>query len=138
MPAPVLRFLSAALAPLALAATLAHAQESGASASVPGEQAARIDSTNPACQPAYPAASLKAGVTGTTKVRLAITAVGQITSAEIVLTSGPTLEHRLLDYAFEQALLTCPYIPGRDWQGRAVGGTITAVHVWQLPAIAGH
>lgn len=133
---PSLRILGAALASLALAATLAHAQELGAS--VPGEQAARIDSTNPACQPAYPAASLKAGVTGTTKVRLAITAAGQVTRSESVLTSGPSLEHRLLDYAFEQALVTCPYVPGRDWQGRAVGGTITAVHVWQLPALAEH
>ena len=138
MPVAVLRFLNAALAPLALAATLAHAQEPGAGASTSGEQAARIDSTNPACQPAYPAASLKAGVTGTTKIRLAITAAGQVTRSEIVLTSGPSLEHRLLDYAFEQALVTCPYFPGRDWQGRAVGGTITAVHVWQLPALAEH
>ena len=133
-----LRLPSAALAGLVLAAALAHAQEPGAGASASGEQSARIDSANPACQPVYPAASLKAGVTGTTTVRFAITAAGQITRAEVVRASGPSLEHRLLDYAFEQALTTCPYVPGRDWQGRAVGGTITATHVWQLPATTEH
>ncbi len=134
MPHAAIRFLSAALAALALAPAPSRAQESAAGAEPAAEQPARIDSTNPACQPVYPAASLKAGVTGTTKVRFVVTAAGQITSAEIVRPSGPTLEHRLLDYAFQQALTTCPYIPGHDWKGRVVGGTINAEHVWELPA----
>lgn len=129
-----LRLPALTFAILALAQGPVRAQETAAGAGASQEQPPRIDSTSPACQPAYPAASLKAGVTGTTGVRFAITAAGQITRAEVVRASGPTLEHRLLDYAFEQALATCPYFPGRDWQGRAVGGTITATHVWQLPA----
>jgi TonB family protein len=135
---PALASLGAAFAAFALASAPARAQEPVPGATESQEQPPRIESTNPACQPVYPAASLKAGVTGTTAVRFAITAAGQITRAEVVRVSGPTLEHRLLDYAFEQALATCPYFPGRDWQGRAVGGTITATHVWQLPATAEH
>ena len=136
MPYAAIRFLGAALAALALAPAPSRAQEPVAGAEPAAEQPARIDSTNPACQPVYPAASLKAGVTGTTKVRFVVNASGQITSAEIVRPSGPTLEHRLLDYAFEQALASCPYVPGVDWKGRAVGGTISATHVWQLPTAA--
>jgi outer membrane biosynthesis protein TonB len=134
MTRPAVRLLSAALAAFALSPAPVRAQEPPTGAAPSQEQAAQIDSTSQACQPAYPVASLKAGVTGTTVVRLAITAVGQITRIDVVRVSGPTLEHRLLDYAFEQALAKCPYFPGRDWQGRVVGGTLTVTHAWQLPA----
>ena len=134
MPKIAFTFPSTAL--LVLASVSLQAQEAASDAAASQERAARIESTDPACQPAYPAAALKAGVTGTTKVRFVISATGQITRAEIVLGSGPTLEHRLLDYAFEQALASCPYVPGVDWKGRAVGGTINASHVWQLPTAA--
>ncbi len=128
--------LSPALAVLVVSSTFVQAQEAASDAAASPERAARIESTDPACQPAYPAAALKAGVTGTTKVRFVVSAAGQVTQAEIVRPSGPTLEHRLLDYAFEQALASCPYVPGVDWKGRAVGGTINATHVWQLPTAA--
>lgn len=129
------RFVTSVLAAIALAPVPVRAQEA-AGATPSQEQAAQIDSSSPTCQPVYPAASLKAGVTGTTGVRFAVTAKGQITRAEVVHASGPSLEHRLLDYAFEQALVSCPYTPGRDWKGNAVGGIINASHVWQLPASA--
>lgn len=123
------------LLPLALACACVRAQD----ASPPAErleQAARIDASDPRCQPAYPAAALKAGVTGTTVVRLVVDAKGQVSRAEVTHSSGPSLEHRLMDYAFREALLSCPYMPGRDWKGLPVGGTIAASHVWRLPETA--
>ena len=58
------------------------------------------------------------------------------TLARNLVPPGPSLEHRLPDYAFQAALATCPYYPGIDPQGRAPGGIITASYAWQLPADA--
>lgn len=125
------RGTAAILAGIALLPVIALAQ---APADAPAaERPAQIDSASPNCQPAWPEAALKAGVTGTTVVRFHVDARGQVQRAEVVRAAGPSLEHRLLDYAFEQALASCPYTPGRDWNGRAVGGIVTATHVWQLP-----
>ena len=118
------------------AAALARAQPPIGETFPISERPARVDATSPSCQPAWPAASLKAGVTGTTAVRMVVDERGRISRSEVVHASGPSLEHRLLDYAFQQALATCPYYPGIDPQGHASGGIITASYTWQLPADA--
>jgi protein TonB len=118
---------------------LAHvpvlAQEAVA-ASAPGERVPRLGADDPGCQPDYPGAALRAGVEGTSAIRFTITPTGRLTVAEVVQSSGPTREHRLLDNAFKAAIVKCPFLPGRDAQGRATGGAITVTHVWQLPEAA--
>ena len=119
-----------------LAAALARAQPPVSETFPISERPARIDAASPSCQSAWPAASLKAGVTGTTVVRIIVDERGRISRSEVVHASGASLEHRLLDYAFQAALAACPYYPGIDPQGRASGGIITASYTWQLPADA--
>lgn len=129
--APLARHLVPLL--VVLAAALARAQPPIGETFPTTPHPARVDSTNPDCQPAWPAASLKARVTGTTVVRVVIDGRGRILSSGIVQASGPSREHRLLDEAFQAALATCPYYPGIDAEGHVPGGAITASHVWQLP-----
>ncbi len=100
-----------------LAATLARAQPPLGETFPITERPARIDSASPSCQPAWPAASLKAGVTGTTVVRVVIDEKGRVSRSEVVRPSGPSLEHRLLDYAFQAALMDVPILSGHRRAG---------------------
>ena len=127
--------LCAVIAIVVLAHVPVRAQEAAA-ASAPEERVPRIGADDPGCQPDYPAAALQARAEGTSAIRFTITPTGRLTAAEIVRSSGPTREHRLLDNAFKASLVKCPFLPGRDAQGRATGGTITVTHVWQLPEAA--
>ena len=58
----------------------------------------------PPCAPRSPASS---------RIRFTVDAAGKVTAADVVGSSGPTREHRLLDNAAKNALATCPFTAGR-------------------------
>ncbi len=95
-------------------------------------RAARINANDPACKPEFPPAAVRAGAVGVTRMRFVLDANGKVTSAEIIGTSGPTREHRLLDNAAKNALATCPFSPGVDENGKPVGTTVPVEFVWKL------
>lgn len=91
---------------------------------------ARIDVAS--CdKPDYPAAALRAGATGVTRVRFAIDAAGRVVQAELESASGASREHRLLDRSAVEALSQCRFKPGIDEAGRAVGSTAVVSYVWK-------
>jgi protein TonB len=118
--------------PADLAAT-GPARDAEAPPAAPSQaRPASIDAAAAQCRPDYPAAAQRAGATGVTRIRFTVDAAGLVTRAEILLPSGPTHEHRLLDRAAAQALQRCPITPGVDDAGRAVGTTTDVEYTWTL------
>jgi protein TonB len=85
-----------------------------------------------ACKPDYPSAALKAEATGITTIRFTIDATGKMVNAELVKSSGPSREHRLLDRTALSALSGCTFRPGRDSNGNPVGASFPVEYVWRL------
>jgi protein TonB len=85
-----------------------------------------------ACKPEYPAAALKAEVQGTTTIRFTIDANGKVASADIVKSSGPSREHRVLDRTAVQSLSGCSFRAGRDASGQPITAATTVEYVWKL------
>ena len=81
--------------------------------------------------PEYPAASLRADATGTSKIRFTVDATGTVSKAEIEVSSGASREHRLLDRTAVEALSKCRFKPGIDEQGKPIGGTTRVSYVWK-------
>jgi protein TonB len=84
------------------------------------------------CRPEYPAQAARAGVTGTSRIRFSVDAAGRVAAAQVLGSSGPTREHRLLDKAAADALAQCPIAVGTDDMGRPVGTTVDVEYVWRL------
>jgi len=84
------------------------------------------------CRPAYPAAAQRAGTTGTTRIRFSVDAMGRISGSQIVQSSGPARENRLMDKAAADALAQCPVQVGTDELGRPTGTTTDVTYVWSL------
>ena len=84
------------------------------------------------CRPEYPALALRAGVAGVSRIRFSVDASGHISGAQILQSSGPTRENRLLDKAAADALAQCPVTAGTDEMGRPVGATADVDYVWTL------
>lgn len=85
-----------------------------------------------ACKPEYPAAALKAEATGVTTIRFTVDATGKLANAELVKSSGPSREHRLLDRTALSALSGCTFRAGRDSNGNPVGAAFTVEYAWRL------
>jgi len=117
-------------APVTIAPAPAPAAPPAPSAAPVAARPAITDAS--ACKPEYPAAALRADASGTTTVRFAIDAAGKVTNAEVVGSSGPTREHRLMDRAAIQSLSGCKFQPGRDAEGRAVGASVDIKYDWKI------
>jgi protein TonB len=91
-----------------------------------------MNANDAGCKPEYPAAALRAQATGTTRINFTIDANGKVTNAEVVGSSGPTREHRMLDKAAAAALSQCPFTPGIDSTGKPVGMVLPVEYVWKL------
>ena len=113
-----------------------HVEAPSAPAAPPGPapvaRAAFINATDPSCRPEYPAAALRANATGVSHIRFTVDASGKVTGAEVLGSSGPTREHRLLDNAAKAALASCPIKVGTDAEGRPVGTQTEVVYTWKL------
>jgi periplasmic protein TonB len=95
-------------------------------------RAARINANDPACKPEFPPAALRAQVSGVSRIRFTVDANGKVTSADVVGSSGPTREHRLLDNAAKVALGTCPFTAGVDANGTPIGTQVEVSYAWKL------
>ncbi len=95
-------------------------------------RAAHLDANDPACRPEYPAAAVRAGATGITRIKLQVDAQGHVVSADVVGSSGATRENRLMDNAAKAAFSTCHLTPGIDAEGRPTGSTFVAEYTWKL------
>ena len=84
------------------------------------------------CRPEYPAAALRTGATGVSRIRFTVDPSGKVSGAQILNASGPTREHRLLDKAAAEALAQCPITVGTDDMGRAVGTTVEVEYSWSM------
>jgi protein TonB len=95
-------------------------------------RAARIDANDPSCKPEFPPAALRAQVSGVSRIRFTVDANGKVTAADVVGSSGPTREHRLLDNAAKSALATCPFTAGVDVNGQKIGTQVEVSYAWKL------
>ncbi len=91
-----------------------------------------LDAGAAQCRPLYPPAAQRAGVTGISRIRFTVDASGRVAGAQILQSSGPTRENRLLDKAAADALAQCPVTAGTDERGRPVGGSADVEYVWTL------
>ena len=97
----------------------------------PVARAAVINANDPACRPEYPPAALRAGAAGVSRIRFTVDASGKVTAAEVVGSSGPTREHRLLDNAAKSALASCPIKVGTDAEGHPIGTQVEVLYTWK-------
>ena len=95
-------------------------------------RAARINAGAAQCRPDYPAAAQRAGATGVTRIRFSVDANGRIAGSQVLQSSGPTRENRMMDKAAADALARCPVQVGTDDTGRPVGTTTDVDYVWRL------
>jgi protein TonB len=93
---------------------------------------AHINAGAAQCRPEYPVAALRAGATGVSRIRFTVDASGKVSAAQILQSSGPTREHRMLDKAAAEALARCPVQGGTDEMGRPVGATTDVDYFWTL------
>lgn len=83
-------------------------------------------------RPAYPPAAARAEATGVVRVKVTVGTDGRVTSTEIVKSSGPTREHKLLDRATEAAIRdTCKFKPGTV-DGKPQTLTTFVDYAWKL------
>lgn len=107
--------------------------ESGVTSSHDGTPDARQN-----CQPAYPSAARASRAEGVTKLALLIDAEGRIASADVVESSGPTAEHKLLDQEVARAVKGCSLFRRKlDANGQGVPYSITMGYRWGLPPADG-
>ena len=80
----------------------------------------------------YPAAAKRAEATGTTKVRFNVGADGKLAGAEVLRSSGPSREHKMLDRVAVTKLSECTFKAGLDENGRPAGASFDVDYVWKL------
>ena len=84
------------------------------------------------CKPEYPKAALRAQVQGVTGLAFHVNAKGELTGVDIVSSSGPTREHRLLDEEAASALSRCPFKAAKDVDGQPIDSIVPVKYTWRL------
>lgn len=122
---------AAAAAPRAPGAV---ARAGGVAADAPrvATRSVHIDAGNQSCRPRYPHVAEREGVTGITRLRIAIDATGHVTGATLLEASGRLRQNRNMDQAAIEALSECPVTAGNDEFGRPVGGTVDINYKWTI------
>jgi periplasmic protein TonB len=102
-------------------------------AAAPAARPAVID-VSKCDKPSYPSAALRAEAKGTTTIRFAIDASGHVDPSKTIVerSSGVSREHKLLDRTAVEALSKCPFKPGTDDAGHAVGAFATVHYDWKI------
>jgi TonB family protein len=72
------------------------------------------------------------GVSGITRLRIAVDATGHVTGATLLQASGRLRQNRDMDRAAIEALSQCPVTAGNDEFGRPVGGTVDVNCKWTI------
>lgn len=84
---------------------------------------------DPDCpRPDYPAAAVRSLAQGETRVRLTVDERGHVTHGEIVQSSGPSREHRMLDNAALDTFTQCVFAAHAGEAPR----TLTLSYVWKI------
>jgi len=68
----------------------------------------------------------------TTMIRFAIGPDGKMTTSQVVRSSGPSREHKMLDRVALSKLSGCTFTAGIDENGRAMGASFDVAYVWKL------
>jgi TonB family protein len=117
------------LAMLALATSGTAVAQAASAASAP-PPSARQD-----CRPRYPEAALQAGAEGVTKLAFHVNADGVVTQTDILKSSGPLHEHKLLDQAAAVALSRCRLDVrklDKDEKGDPLPSVVTVNYTWRI------
>jgi periplasmic protein TonB len=135
-PTPAPAITTTTVAPPPAPVTIAPAPAAAPAPPAPAQVAARLTQADAKqCAPTgedYPQAALREEATGTTIVRFTVDATGKLVNAEVVKSAGATRVHRLLDQVALRKLSECKFAPGRDADGRPIGGTFPVEYVWNI------
>ncbi len=93
----------------------------------PTSTSAALSAGGNCAKPEYPRESLRAGETGTSRIRFVVEANGRVSSASIERSSGS----RRLDQAAMAALSLCTFTPGTQ-AGKPVRSETTINYVWRI------
>jgi TonB family protein len=77
----------------------------------------------------YPFLSLLLNEQGTSRIRFVVASDGKLESAKVEKSSG----HERLDEVAVRSLSNCQFRPGKDSEGKPIGGSFLVEYVWKLP-----
>ena len=98
----------------------------------PARVAPQVNFANDCTKPAYPPAAARAEATGVVRIKVNVGVDGRATATEVVRSSGPSREHKLLDRAAEAAIRdTCKFKPGTV-DGKPEPLTTFVEYAWKL------
>jgi protein TonB len=83
-------------------------------------------------KPAYPSAAARAEIQGEVRIRVAVGADGRVTGTEVVRSSGPSREHKMLDRAAEAVIRSSCKFRAGTVDGKPEALTTDVVYVWKL------
>ena len=69
---------------------------------------------------------------GTTRLRFTLDAQARVQGVEIMQSSGPTRENRLLDVAAKTTLATCLFAAAVGDDGVPMASTVDVTYTWKL------
>ncbi len=98
----------------------------------PSRVAPQVNFATDCEKPSYPPAAARAEATGVVRIKVSVGIDGHATATEVVRSSGPSREHKLLDRAAEGAIKnTCKFKPGTV-DGKPEPLTTFVEYAWKL------
>jgi len=101
-------------------------------AQLPEGSAAHFLQGQTECRPEYPAAAMRANAQGTTRLLIHVDTTGKPTQVDIVESSGPKHENKLLDRAAAKAFMSCAFVAAVDEKGNAIEGVTPVNYTWAI------